>query len=124
MTKKDAQGLIASIKEFTAPKPVKQRVLIAYQRKFYDERIRPRYERCLAEEKEKWDKAVAEGLSDQLKEPVPLAIRNKVAKESWDEEDPEFRDAFVEEIGVEYQEALDTFLNRDLTPSTPEEYHK
>ena len=78
----------------------------------------------LAEETEKWEKAVAEGNPDQIKEPIPLATRNKAARDAWNEEDASFRDAFVEEMDTEHQEAKEHFLNRTSHPSTPEEYHK
>ena len=53
-----------------------------------------------------------------------MSIRNRAAKDSWAEEDETFKTDFLAELDVEHKEALETFLSRKQTPSTPEEYHK
>ena len=124
LTKSNAQDLIAQITDAATQKPVKDRVLIAYQRKYYNERIRPRYEQYLQDATTRWSESVAAGNTEGCKEPVPMSLRNKAAKDMWDEEGEEFQEKFVAELDAEYRDALNGFLSRNQSPSTPEEYHK
>ena len=127
IVRSDAQELIASIADAAIQKPVKDRVLVAYQRKHYDDRIRSRFDQYLAEAMEQWESSIRiadENGADPPKKPVPISIRNTAAKDSWTNESDAFREQFIAEMESEYNDALDLFMNRKQSPSTPEDYHK
>ena len=53
-----------------------------------------------------------------------MGIRNRAARDAWADEEEAFKAAFLAELDAEYKDALDSFMNRTQSPSTPEEYHK
>ena len=98
--------------------------MIAYQREYYEERIRTTYDVLLTQVQDEWQTAVASGNTTEHKEPTPMAIRTKTAKTVWEQETQEFKDEFQARVDAEYKQAMETFLNRHQTPSTAEEYHR
>ena len=124
LNKTDAQGLISQITDAAVQKPVKDRILIAYQREYYEDRIRTTYDVLLSQAQDEWKTAVASGDTTEHKEPTPVAIRTKAAKTVWEQETQEFRDEFQARVDAEYKQAMESFLNRHQTPSTAEEYHR
>ena len=124
-TKTEAQeagrALLNAITNVTLKKPVKPGILIAYQREYYDTKIRSEFEEQWEVERTKWREALVEK-TEGVEEPLRLKVRPRAAKTCWERESQEFRDEFIKTNEEQHNAVLELFDRRNEVPETPEDY--
>ncbi|KAJ7434718.1 hypothetical protein FB451DRAFT_1195097 [Mycena latifolia] len=93
------QELFTGVLDGAPAKPQRPQLLQFYSRKFYDERIKDRYEQTLDARKKR---------AMFTDEPVPaeLALRNEVTKQAFEAETPAFREEVKAALEREYELAV------------------
>ena len=117
-------ALLSTITSAAVRKPCKPSVIIAYQREYYDTRIREDFEREWSTSVANWQEAVKSGCTDGLEEPVKVKLRTQVARTAWDRESQEFRDTFSQSVVDQHSLTLGSFERKNEVPETPEDYAK
>lgn len=115
-------GLLGAITSTLVKKPAKSSIIIAYQREYYDERIRGDFQKEWDRVSAVWNEAVKSGNTQGLEEPVKLKVRTHVAKLAWERESPEFREEFIKSNDEQHTATLDVFERRNEVPVTPQDY--
>lgn len=105
-------------------KPVKSSILIAYQREYYDARIRSEFEDRWLAETTAWQEALESGHTEGLEAPVKVKLRTQVAKAAWERETQEFREDFIRTNEEQHATILELFERRNEAPESPEDYAK
>ncbi|KAJ6451146.1 hypothetical protein C8R45DRAFT_1113690 [Mycena sanguinolenta] len=109
--------LFAGVLDYAQPKPQRGQLRHFYSRRYFDSRVKLRYEERMAALKRR------AGHTGE-KVPAPLALQNQVTKEVWDDETP----AFQEEVKVAWEREYQTVLKAwqaslsDGPARTPEEF--
>ena len=115
-------ALLNAISKNNVRKPVKSGVIVAYQREYYDSRIRDDFEHQWNIETTKWQEALIGGNTEGLDPPIKLKVRTQVARAAWDRESQEFKDTFIKANENQHSEILELFERRNELPETPEDY--
>ena len=117
-------ALLSSITNVVVKKPVKPSILIAYQREYYNTRVKKEFEEQWLEETKAWAQAVMSGQTEGVDAPVILKTRTRAAKIAWERESQEFRDDFIKTNQEQHEAILDLFERKNDVPETPEDYAK
>ena len=117
-------ALLSTITNVVVRKPVKSSILIAYQREYYDTRIRERFDEQWHIENVTWQEALNSGRTEGLEAPVKVKVRTQVAKAAWDQETQEFRESFIKANNEQHAAVVELFEQRNELPETPEDYAK
>ncbi|KAJ7289820.1 hypothetical protein C8J57DRAFT_1494238 [Mycena rebaudengoi] len=109
-------GLFTRNLDGTPPRPQRPQLIQFYSRKFYEDRIRVRFEARMAGIVRR-----AAFTDDDM--PAALKVRNEVTKEVWEEETEAFQQEVKTNLEREYQASLAAWKNSlaDSPTKTPEE---
>jgi hypothetical protein len=96
-----------------------------YMAMYYETRIKEEAERRVFMAERKFDQATEEERAEQdLKKPIPVAIRSHTTVEFWKTELEATKEAVKARIEELYDEELKAWRAKRIVPKTPQEYHQ
>ena len=104
------------------PGPRKLPLVQAYQRLYYEDRIKPEFEKRWAEQKEDQAKAVASGETLMKTSGLMLKLLKEVAAELWENEIEEVREAVILAVEKDLEDQKQRKTKAEEGPDTPEDY--
>lgn len=97
-----------------------------YSKKYYESRVKARYEQEWKRVNKEWDDAQANGNPEDLRRPSARNVRNRVTKEMYEAESAEFRAELKVLAEEERKAALEAHNAKKKGPPTrtPEQFHQ